>query len=515
MGMPLLWVRIRKYTPLIAIVGFFIALSGWAFSSPVGSSPDENFHLASTWCASGESSGLCESTGQPNSRLVPWQLVESSCFAFEPEESATCQNHKPNWIIEGLAVSTHGNFQDNYPPVFYSVMHLFVSNSIELSVLLMRLFNSLLFCLVVAATWFLISSSKRKVLFWMWAGTLIPLGMFLIPSVNPSSWAIISVGSSWLVLDAFFNQFGRKKILAGVLFAVLVVMAAGSRGDAAVYVCLSSLVVILLNFKNLLSRKLDILLPVAMGGVAAAFFFSSSQATVASTGLYSGGEVPVWSTSEKLNLLLANAIQVPALWAGVFGMTSIGAPAVSIGNLGWLDTQMPMIVWLPALAVFITLGYMGISKLSKPKLFSLAFVLFTLSALPLYVLQKSYATVGAEVQPRYLLPLIIVFLGIALLPPHDGEIALFRNKTQLVILVSSLVIANFVALHFVMRRFITGIDLHSPNLNAGIEWWWSGLTVQPMTVWLLATVFFAISVIAGSVAVGSKKIREQKVKTDA
>ena len=46
----------RVVLPLALLVVF----GSWAVTSPVGSSPDDDYHLSSIWCAGGERSGVCE-----------------------------------------------------------------------------------------------------------------------------------------------------------------------------------------------------------------------------------------------------------------------------------------------------------------------------------------------------------------------------------------------------------------------------------------------------------------------
>jgi hypothetical protein len=52
-------------------------------------------------------------------------------------------------------------------------------------------------------------------------------------------------------------------------------------------------------------------------------------------------------------------------------------------------------------------------------------------------------------------------------------------------------VANSRALHSTLRRYITGVDEQSFNLNARIEWWWS-IPVQPMTVWFVGSTAFGL-----------------------
>ena len=112
-----------------------------------------------------------------------------------------------------------------------------------------------------------------------------------------------------------------------------------------------------------------------------------------------------------------------------------------------------------------------------------------LIALPLYVLQAGGDRVGQEVQPRYLLPLIVLFAGVALLTTESGP-RIRVTRLQGWLLASALAGADFVALQVTMRRFITGIDGASIDLGAGAEWWWSGF-VSPNVVWIVGSLAFA------------------------
>jgi hypothetical protein len=59
-----------------------------------------------------------------------------------------------------------------------------------------------------------------------------------------------------------------------------------------------------------------------------------------------------------------------------------------------------------------------------------------------------------------------------------------------VVIAVALAVAQSVALHFNLRRYVTGSDVVDWNLDDRIEWWW-GLPISPMGVWFLGTVAFA------------------------
>jgi drug/metabolite transporter (DMT)-like permease len=120
---------------------------------------------------------------------------------------------------------------------------------------------------------------------------------------------------------------------------------------------------------------------------------------------------------------------------------------------------------------------------------ALALIGLALLLVPTYVLVKGLNVVGENVQPRYLLPLIVVFAGIALL--SDSSRAKNFSNVQLWIVVAGLAIAESVALYTNMRRYITGALGHGFNLNSGIQWWWS-MPVSPMVVWVGGSIAFSI-----------------------
>jgi hypothetical protein len=130
------------------LVGFSLALLGsiWAVSSPVGSSPDDDFHLASIWCAWGESD-TCLREQPPGLDLpsaayyVPRQL-DFQCYVETAPQSARClADQSAGWIpgrVDGLGIG------GNYPPGFHAAMRVFVGQEIDTSVIFMRIFNSVL-----------------------------------------------------------------------------------------------------------------------------------------------------------------------------------------------------------------------------------------------------------------------------------------------------------------------------------------------------------------------------------
>ena len=56
--------RLIALAPALVLV----AVGAWAFASPAGSAPDDEFHLASIWCANDARTDLCKPGTQEGER---------------------------------------------------------------------------------------------------------------------------------------------------------------------------------------------------------------------------------------------------------------------------------------------------------------------------------------------------------------------------------------------------------------------------------------------------------------
>jgi len=450
-----------------------ITLTCWAFASPLGASPDDDFHLTSIWCAWGDRPGLCESTGHPGSRLIPAQIADSAiCYAYHSDQSAACQAGYQGTKPGDMVYATRGNFDGLYPPLFYATTGALASPNIEASAIAMRIMSAVIFVAMATLLYLLLPRSRRPTLAWAWLVSTIPLGLFIIASNNPSSWAITSSGSLWIALLGYFESTGRRRIALGALAAVAALLGAGARSDAAVYSILAVIVVLVLSFER--SRRFLMLsiLPVAIIVVCAVFYLTSSQGSVAASDTTGSAA----ASTNPLTLLLANALNLPLLWAGVFGSW----------GLGWLDTPMPGVVSVGALVCFAVVVFIGLRSTDLRKKLALALVAVGLVVFPSYVLLQAGAVVGGDVQPRYILPLIVMLTGVALLTIGDRPFSLSALQRDVIVVL--LIVAQAMALHFTMRRYISGLDVADWNLDNHVEWWWGG--IPPMVVWAIAVVAF-------------------------
>jgi hypothetical protein len=460
---------------LVGPIALWIALIAWAFSSPVGSSPDDDYHMASIWCGGGVREGLCEVGDRPGEMRVPQALISApGCYAFQPEKSANCDSPRSDLLVN----TNRGNFTGSYPPVYYATLSIFASPNIDASILAMRVFNATLFVgLLVSA--FLISPPRLKTpLLWSVLAAIVPLGMFIVASVNPSSWAVLAGASLWVVLTAFYGEANNnRRILLACMALLLTAIGSGARADSAVYSGVAVLVAAALAFEKTRRFAVSSLLGFAVIAVALFFFFTSAQSALLEPAVSAG-------QGNLTNLVFGNLVLLPALWVGIFGLT----------GLGWLDTVMPGSVWGPTLAIFAALSFWGMRVWSNRKAVATSIVALSLIIVPMYVYVHDQIMVGGGVQPRYIYPLMIMFIGVLLVRLRTPSLRL--RPAQSLTIVFLVTVANSIALHFNIRRYVTGIDVYSPNLDAGAEWWWS-LPIGPIWIWIigsLAFMAFAVSV---------------------
>jgi Predicted membrane protein (DUF2142) len=472
------------------VMSLAVALGAWAYASPVGSDPDGNFHLASIWCGDGYKVGQCEPPSAESKDAVPKVVkvpngvaTANGCRPQEATYSASCTN---GLILQRQMVETNYNNAGRlYPNGFYWVASHFVSDNVAETITKIRLMNVLLFVLLITAANIILPSAIKKSLNITHLLLLMPLGLFLVASNNPSSWAISGLGTFWAFLYGFLTMEDRSKIIAaGVFTVVSAMMAIQARADSAAFVVVVSAVVTAHAFSSNPQNRSQIYqrlaLPLLIFVPAYIAYTNAGQNRAISSGLL--GDISYGR--DPLAIFLWNITRLPGMFAGVFGYPGAG------GGLGWLDVAMPEIVSLGML--FLVAFLVSKASRSRPIIEVVALVLFMgiIVAMPLIILQQDGGIVGENFQSRYLLPSLLVAGGLYFSRStiFDGDQKLMSTKILTGLI---LVIAYLVALHTTIRRYVTGNDVMDWNLNRAREWWWEGMS-PPMTVFVVGSLAFSI-----------------------
>jgi hypothetical protein len=477
---------VRRATPvlrglpiLVVMIAAAVAGMAWAISSPIGSSPDENYHLAGIWCPPPVQTSGCQLQTDAHGGTtitVINRVLAATCFAHNPDESGACI-----WSIPADKLFNDPAYdQGEYPPGFYHVLHIFARGDPFRSVYAIRAFNLALAVVLGALLVVTATRPTRRILAYAVVGTYVPMGVFIVPSANPSSWALIGVTTAAFALHSYWIAERRSHIIInGVLTAVGVGLAASSRADAALYAMLAAVAVTCLHYRSARRHLGRLVLPsaIVVGGLIA--FRMSSQGAAA----LAGGSLGAPQAKGGLNLLLSNIINIPVVVLGNQGIPGLG-------SLGQLDTPMPPTVYVSTVAVCAFLVMAGIGRLSWMKVLVAGAGILVVVAIPLYILQVSQLGVGNGVQPRYILPLLPVIALVLLTGYRPGE-AVRLSRPAAVVAWALVSLANSVALMVNIQRYTTGLD--GPITPGHAVEWWSTDRMGPMPTWILGSLSFAIA----------------------
>ena len=484
--------RSRGISAALATVGavaLVVLGLAWTLASPIAASPDDDFHLASIWCDAGDSN-FCRRTGVTRGGIelvlvAPVIGPGMGCYHPRPEVSAGCQADVLN--RPGLVPSRAND--GLYPGGFYLFMSMLASSDVERSVVEMRMVSWLLAISLLVGAAVLAGPDLRRAFAIAALTSLVPAGVFLFASNNPNGLMAAAVVAYWCGAYAYMSQARerrRRTVAAAAVMVVSSIVALASRSDAGVYLGVASLAVWISTGGYLpgLRRRSLMLLGVSTAGALVALAVGQSRQAIQ-------GATPQYEPPLTV-LLFDNARELPRLVLGSLGTYPLGS----------LDTPMPGVVSTLMLLAFGGAIVGGLSVVSKEKWVASAVVAGALVVIPMTVLVSSHLLVGDQgyVQPRYLLGLLPILVGTAVMSPR-GRAGIGLHRGQVWILAGAVVIAHAAALHANIRRYVTGVDERGPDLGVNVEWWW-GTGPGPLATWLLGATAFAVAVVCALTIVG-------------
>jgi hypothetical protein len=478
-----------------------LVLATWLLASPPGSSPDDGYHLSSIWYARGFHPERCiDATPAGSSRtelvLVPEALNAVTCMAFRSTEPADCLYTALSLPENQLWMTEGGNVRQERAGLYYRAMHLFVSDDYPRSFMLIRISNAVLALIALSLTLLVAPPNVRASVAVTWLVTAIPLGLFLLTSLNSSAWGFVGLGLVWAnALTLIHSTSRRTRISAAMLIAVGAIMALGARTEAIGHLSFSTLALALLALERpwtshsgsrwhslpATTRRLTqavaavvlLLLGTALFRLAPLDYLQDSLSAPREgyERLVMGG---------RGQPLITLFTETPLLWTGAFGDRF---------GLGWLDTAMPMIVYVFVLATFMTLLGLGLQGARWERIAAVVTMVVAMFVLPIYTLLSVGAPVGETFQPRHYLPTTMLLIGIGLVGSH-GRPRPRLGPGGVVGLAAVITVAHAVALHTNIRRYVTGLRLDVYlDLNRDVAWWWAH-GPSPMVTWVVGSLAF-------------------------
>lgn len=474
---------------------FFLFILGlcWTFASPIGSAPDDDYHLTTIWCLKGENN-LCN-FGVDNSRKVPalWSSWPP-CYVNWPNsgKSAECLTNLelPLQLIATVRYSRPG--ED--PILFYQVMNSFAGDNPINSVNFMRFFNllisSFLFFLAIYVAPFII----KRALILSWGLVLIPIGIFNIASTNPSSWTITGIGTLWaFLLSLIFHRNSRNKMfylsIIGVSLSLMI--SIGSRNDSNIYILVTFIAVSLLfTSKRWMLSKIKLLfsLILILITMTLAILWKFKLNFMQPIWYYQGAIIE----KDQPNAFLSMILEFPSF---LFGLLGGQTPSNDLkkGDLfenfaygiSWSDFSFPSIVGILLGISLISVISISINKLSLQKMFSLTFIFFIILAIIIYVNGISPVLNDAQITPRYILPLFLLLVGFALISTTTNDSLL--GPVQRLVITTFLTIGGSLAWLVTISRFSIGPNAAFTNFWQTPDWWALSATFSRLEFFSLAT----------------------------
>ena len=466
---------------LLVAFGATITLGSWALSSPPGSGPDDEYHLSSIWCSHGYRMQYCEKSASIYEAKIPLQLHRNGgprtvfCYAGNSQISARCIRNLDAEAVTKLESSKR--FNTAYiAKNFYNANGFFVSPNVNASILKMRFFQIVIFFALIGFT--IYSSGERKwaVLLALFVG-MVPVGLFIIPSTNPSSWAILGVFSAAICAMNFFLSSKRSNRVIAVLgFIVALLFTRNVRGDVNIMLAICVTLGALSGFfirETDRSHKFDRAKLLKLG------FLVVPGLLYIHLKIFS---LYPWSViSYILNgSFYSFSNDSPQAFLGFLG------GSIQLGSADFAPTPVVLILMSVGFATFIVITARFVPL--RVKIVS-GFGLSLLFFMPYWF---SMSAIGPG--SRYVMAIYLVSLATFSASAVSGRKLLNSqfSKSSLSTIFLAISLAQSLSLHQSIRRYVTGTNIAGWNLNKGAQWWWT-YGPSPMTIWLVGSVAFGVA----------------------
>jgi hypothetical protein len=269
------------YAAVVGIASFFTT-SLVAVSTPIGSGPDDWFHLVGTYCSHGTQSSNCTvlEQNQDNGMLmleVPSELLGGNCGSASKMEAVGECSFATNFADSSKWSQVSWNSTHNPSLIYYLSNFVIIEDNVRESALWLRIISTFIFSGIL--TILLILAPIRlffPIAIASFAG-LIPLGLSLFGTNNTSVWSIIGVTffsiSSYLLI--FERNLKRKWLIStSTIFLLTSTLASQSRPDSATYLPMILLCMLpMLLLRNSSTKKVDSLIWIVLFSAATALAY--------------------------------------------------------------------------------------------------------------------------------------------------------------------------------------------------------------------------------------------------
>jgi hypothetical protein len=444
----------------------FMLLTGWSLASPPGSSPDEDLHLSSAWYLA-KYPDVKDPAHPLRDDKIPLRITDAGkCYFNSPNVTSICETDN------SLRDANYSRIINNSG--YYTFLSNFVSpTKIDMSTLIIRMINSLIASIALFVVLLLTPRGIFLPVLVSWLIVNIPLGFFILSSVNPSSWSFIF---SYLFLPLIYKVLSKDHKPNSIAISLLVLISAfllarEARFDILLFAVIftTSLLPIIFNYEQM-NKRIKTLINLSTLLIASALTLA------------------IWNRS----LLVGFREEKTSNWENLTGVPSLITGAFGGWGLGSLETTMPAITFVVSFVTVLSIIFIALREINISESISLGLLSFFGFIVPLFVLVRSNLRVGEWLQPRYILPIFYVLLALSLIIVFKTlvthKLMIFIN---FIFLIST--ITFITSLHTVYRRYTVGLDNYTLNFREPDSWWWDfNYIPSPIIIYLLTVVIFII-----------------------
>lgn len=471
----------RRQWRILAVIALIASVFGtgvaWAVSSPIGASPDDDYHLGSIWCTPPLSKSGC-ATGYTDKNtygpIVPETIASNhvACYAFHGQDSAACVNK----LSDERSVVTDRWDDGNYPWGYYQFHHHFISHNTHRAALVMRVINLSIALILLGSIGALMPPFLRRGYVLAMLAAWTPMGIYFIASNNPSSWAFSGVLAFAAGLWSATHTDGwRRWALMGTA-AVGALLACTSRADSAFFLFVVSMALVFaVRWRR--NRWPEGVLAAVSSVVGILVMNSTSMASNNLTST-NAAKMPF------IQALAANLHSLPQFFSGFYGYR---------WGPGWMDVPYDGSVSTVGLLVSGAVIIASARCWSWRKAMTALMVVGAMAGVPtaLGILQRFNNVI--DYQPRYMMPLLAVFFFFMLtMDRHDRTLTRPQASTLGVLLGGM----HFYALFVLLLRYTHGsAATNTLNLSKTAAWWWKNAPIGPNMVCLIGSVSFIAALV--------------------
>jgi hypothetical protein len=382
-----------------------------------------------------------------------------------------------------LISTTRVSLDSTYSPAYFKVARAFVGMDVEDSFLSIRVFNVILGSLFFLTALVVSTRPIKRALALSWGLAIIPVGIFFLASVNPSSWLIFSIGTYWAFLATGLAHgiSRRQRIFAWLGALSSVAVALSSRTDAIIYLVIISVAILVFRWREIAHQlnKVTLLALLALSAlisiIGSWIFFN--RFTVPNFSW--GSDIP----SGGLPAPLKTLSELPAFFFGLFGgqgsyseiktgLDDVPGARTSgfVYGLGWVEFNLPSFVGIIGATSTLIVIFLILRKISIHKTVTLLILIISFAAVILALRANIDFQNFNHVQPRYLFPLLLAAVGIALISSIKRRPLL--SRTQASLLVIALTFSGSIAWLATASRYAIGPSALITDFGQPYEWWW-------------------------------------------